>query len=71
MARYLVRLRRDKRENAKPARDVVQQFPDVSIAQVHSDEMVTVEASDAAAEKLKDKIGADYYVEPEVRRSLH
>jgi len=71
MARYLVRLRRERRENAKPALDIVRQFPDVSVTQVQSDEMVTVEASDAAAEKLKDAIGADYHVEPEVRRSLH
>ena len=71
MARYLVKLRRERRENAKPAVDVVRQFPDVSVAQVHSDDMVTVEATDAAAQKLKDAIGADYHVEPEIYRSLN
>jgi hypothetical protein len=71
MARYLVKLRRERRENAKPALDVIRQFPDVSIAQIHSDDMVTVEATDAAAQKLKDRIGADYHVEPEIHRSLN
>jgi hypothetical protein len=71
MARYLVKLRRERRENAKPTLDVVRQFPDVSVTQVHSDDMVTVEATDAAAQKLKDGIGADYYVEPEIHRSLN
>jgi hypothetical protein len=32
--------------------------------------MVTVEASEAAATKLQDAIGADFHVEPEIRRSL-
>jgi hypothetical protein len=33
--------------------------------------MVTVEASEATAQKLKDAIGDDFFVEPEIRRSLH
>ncbi|WP_283817763.1 hypothetical protein [Bradyrhizobium liaoningense] len=43
----------------------------MSVEQVHSTDMVTVEASEASAEKLKDAIGDDFYVEPEIRRSLH
>jgi len=72
MSRYLVRLRREKRQSAsvKSALDAVRQVPDVSVEQVHSPEMVTVEASEAAATKLQDAIGADFHVEPEIRRSL-
>jgi hypothetical protein len=51
--------------------DAIGQFPDVSVAQVHSDDMVTVEASDTAAQRLKAGIGADYHVEPEIHRSLN
>jgi len=77
MPRYLVRLRRDRRQNqdqsqsAKSLLDAVRQFPDVSVEQVHSADMATVETSEATAQKLKDAIGDDYHVEPEIRRSLH
>lgn len=70
MPRYLVSLRRDRRENAKPALDALKPFPDVSVEQVHSADMVTVDTSEATAQKLKDAIGGDFHVEPEVHRSL-
>ena len=73
MPKFLVTLRRDRRQSqsAKPAVEAVKPFPDVSVEQVHSADMVTVEASEATAQKLKDAIGDDFFVEPEIRRSLH
>jgi hypothetical protein len=71
MPRYLITLRRDQRANAKPTVDAVRQFPDVSIEQIHSPEMVTVETSEATAQKLREAIGSTYHVELEIRRGLH
>ena len=71
MPRYLISLRRDQRKSAKPTAEAVRQFPNVSIVQIHSPEMVTVEATDAAVEKLREAIGSIYHIEPEIRRGLH
>ncbi len=70
MPRYLITLRRERRGSAKPALDAVKQFPDVSVEQVHSDDMVTVDTSEETATKLKEAIGGDFHIEPEMRRSL-
>jgi hypothetical protein len=71
MPRYLITIRRDQRENAKPAADAVKGFSGVSIEQVHSPEMVTIDASEAVADKLQNEIGSMYHVEPEIRRGLN
>jgi len=71
MPRYLITTRRDQRENAKPAADAVKGFAGVSIRQIHSPEMVTVDANEASADQLKDKLGSIYHVEPEIRRGLN
>jgi hypothetical protein len=71
MPRFLVTTRRDQRENAKPAADAVKEFCGVSIVTVHSPDMVTVDASDAVADKLRKEIGSTYHIEPEIRRHLN
>jgi hypothetical protein len=70
MPRFLITTRRDKRESAKPAPEAVKDFADVTIAQIHSPEMVTVDASEAAIERLRQKIGSTYHVESEIKRGL-
>jgi hypothetical protein len=51
--------------------DVVKDFAGVTIAQIHSPEMVTVDASEAAIDRLRQQIGATYHVENEIRRGLN
>jgi hypothetical protein len=43
----------------------------VEIVQTHSPDMVTVEATNAAAGALRRRLIGTYYVEPEVRRGLN
>jgi hypothetical protein len=70
MPRFLITTRRDQRANAKPASDIVKGMPGITVAQVHSPDMVTVETSDALAAQLRESIQATYYVEPEIHRDL-
>lgn len=62
--------RRELVGDAPTARSVVASDPNVKIVQVHSADMVTVEASDAAADELKQRLTGTHYVEPEIRRGL-
>jgi hypothetical protein len=43
----------------------------VSVAQVHSDDMVTVDATEAGADELRAALATEYHVEPEIRRGLN
>ena len=70
MPRFLITTRRDQRANAKPASDAVRQFAGVTLAQVHSPEMVTVEASEAVADQLREALQGQYHVEPVIHRGL-
>jgi hypothetical protein len=42
----------------------------VKLVNSENPQMVTIEASEDAATRLKQKIGNTHFVEPEVRRSL-
>jgi len=70
MPRFLITTRRDQRETAQPAADAVRKFAGITIAQVHAPDMVTVEASDSAAQRLREAIDRTYHVEPEIVRGL-
>jgi len=41
------------------------------VAQVHSVDMVTVDATEAGANELRTALAAQYHVEPEIQRGLH
>jgi hypothetical protein len=70
MPRFLITTRRDHRENAKPAVDAVKEFAGVTVEQVHSPEMVTVDATDTVAAQLRSAL-SQYHVEPEIKRELN
>ena len=70
MPRFLVTTRRELLGEAPSARAVVTSDPSVKIVQIHSADMVTIDATDAAADELKQKVAATHYVEPEIRRDL-
>jgi hypothetical protein len=70
MARFLVRTRRDQRANAKPAYDAVKDFVGVEVTQIHSPEMVTIDANEDVVTKLRSAIASTYHIEPEIRRGL-
>jgi len=70
MARYLVSTRRGVRGEAQPACDAVAAEPGVTVVNADNPHMVTIDASEEAADRLRGKIGETHFVEPEIRRSL-
>lgn len=71
MPRYLVTTHRAQRGTAPSAEDAVKADPDVTLVNANDPEMVTIEASEAAADRLRAKLQQTHFVEPEIRRSLH
>lgn len=70
MARYLVSTRRGNRGSAQPARDAVADEPGVTLVNSDDPHMVTIDASEEAADHLRGKLAGTHFVEPEIRRSL-
>ncbi len=70
MAVYLVTTRRAERGSVPSARDAVAAEPGVTLLNSDNPEMVTIEASDDAANRLQAKLRDTHFVEPEIRRSL-
>lgn len=70
MPRFLITIRRESRGSARPPSEAVRDIAGVRLAQIHSPDMVTVEASDADASRLRDALHAQYHVEPEIHRGL-
>jgi len=70
MARYLVSTRRGDRGSAQSARDAVGSEPGVTLVNADDPHMVTIDASEEAADRLRSKLGGTHFVEPEIRRSL-
>ena len=71
MPRFLITTRRESRASAKPPSEAVKGFAGVRVAQVHSVDMVTVDATEAGANELRTALAAQYHVEPEIQRGLH
>lgn len=71
MPRYLVTTRRTERDSAMSARDAVAAEPGITLVDSNDPEMVTIEASEDVASRLRDKLHQTHFVEPEIRRSLH
>jgi hypothetical protein len=70
MARYLVSTRRAERGSAQPACDAVAAEPGVTVVNADNPHMVTIDASEEAADRLRNKLAGTHFVEPEIRRSL-
>jgi len=70
MARNLVTTRRAERGSATSAHDAVANQPGVALVNSNDPEMVTIEASEDAASRLKEKLKDTHFVEPEIRRGL-
>jgi hypothetical protein len=70
MPRYLVTTRRSARGSAVPARDAVASEPGVTLLSSNDPQMVTIEASEQAANALREKLKDTHFVEPEIRRGL-
>jgi hypothetical protein len=68
--RYLVTTRRGQSSPVVSAREACSAEPGVKLVNSENPQMVTIEASEDAATRLKQKIGNTHFVEPEVRRSL-
>ena len=55
---------------AQPACDAVAAEPGIKLVNADNPHMVTIDASEEAADRLRGKIGETHFVEPEIRRSL-
>ncbi len=71
MPRYLVTTRRAKRGTSLSAREAVLTAPGITVMNDSDPHMVTIEATEEAAEQLRAKLKDTHFVEPEVRRSVH
>ncbi len=71
MPRYLVTTRRTKRDSAMSAVDAVSAEPGIKLVSSTDPHLVTIEATEAAARRLRVKLHETHFVEPEIRRSLH
>jgi hypothetical protein len=70
MGRYLVTTRRSERDSAITAAEAVKNEPGITPVQTTDPQMVTIEASEDAAKRLRQKLQATHFVEPEIHRSL-
>jgi hypothetical protein len=71
MPRYLVTTRRALRGHVASALDAVRDAPEIQVVDARDPDMVRVEASEAAASKLKERLASTHHVDPEVRHQLH
>jgi hypothetical protein len=70
MPRYLVTTRRTERGSALSAFDAVRTEPGIKVVNSNDPEMVTIDSSEDAANRLRTKLEGTHFVEPEIRRSL-
>jgi hypothetical protein len=70
MGRYLVTTRRSDRGSVLSARDALAAEPGVTVVNSDDPHMVTIDATEEVANRLRDKLHQTYFVEPEIRRSL-
>jgi hypothetical protein len=71
MPRYLVTTRRSERDSAISAADAVKGEPGITTVETTNPQMITIEASEEAASRLRQKLRDTHYVERETRRKLH
>ena len=70
MARYLVSTRRADRGSAQTACEAVAGEAGVTVVNSDDPHMVTIDASEETADRLRTKLAGTHFVEPEIRRSL-
>jgi hypothetical protein len=70
MGRYLVTTRRSERGSVLSARDALAAEPGVTLVNSDDPHMVTIDATEEVANRLRDKLDKTHFVEPEIRRSL-
>jgi len=70
MVRYIITTRRNLRGSTPSAQDAVAADPRIKVVNSDDPEMVTVEASEDAADELRAKLEKTHFVEPEIRRGL-
>jgi hypothetical protein len=63
--------RRAERGSVMSARDAVEGEPGITVLHADNPDVVTIEASEEAAQRLRDTLRETHFVEPEVRRKLH
>ncbi|HTT60358.1 MAG TPA: hypothetical protein VMG35_00905 [Bryobacteraceae bacterium] len=73
MARYVVATRRDQRDSGDVATalDAIRGEPGIQVVGAADPHMVTIEASDEDAGRLREKLAGTHFVEAEIRRGLH
>ena len=71
MARYLVTTRRTERGSVLSARDALAAEPGVTLVNSDNPHMVTIDATEDVANRLRDKLHRTHFVEQEIRRSLN
>lgn len=70
MPRYLVTTRRALRGSVPSAAEALKAEPGVRLVNAEDPDLVTMEATAAAADRLRAKLRDTHFVEPEIRRSL-
>jgi hypothetical protein len=73
MPRYLVTTRRDARlggDAAPTAREAMSNEPGVTVLPSPDPHMVTIEASAETADRLRRRLDATHFIEPEIHRGL-
>ena len=70
MGRYLVTTHREQSGVVESALQAVENEPGITIVNAENPQMVTIDATEDAASRLRDKLQNTYLVEPEIRRSL-
>jgi hypothetical protein len=70
VGRYLVTTHREQSGVVESALQAVENEPGITIVNAENPQMVTIDATEDAASRLRDKLQNTYLVEPEIRRSL-
>jgi hypothetical protein len=68
MPRFLVTTCRTPAAPPQSALEAVNSEPGVTLLNSSNPQMVTIEASESAADRLRDKLKGTHFVEPEIRR---
>jgi hypothetical protein len=71
MPHYFVTKRRPARNVTPSAQEALAGESNVTVLDASNPEMVLIEVAEDAALHLRQKLGDDYFVEPEIRRGLH
>ena len=71
MPRFLVSTKRALRSTAPSAAEAVRSSPGITVVDERDPHMITIEAEEDAAAKLREELEDTHYVEPVTKRKLH